>query len=151
DHGPHGFVGGGYLGAVQTNGRPLQSTRVPKGTPRWGREWKQAVAKSYLSSYQAVTHGGCCSYRDAYFDLDPTYTDRFGRKLMRITFDFHENELKMSQYLTDRLAEVVQKMGPRQFEKKSSDRRGIGMRVRTLMSLAAAACTIGAITARSAE
>ena len=118
DHGPHGFVGGGYLGAVQTNGRPIQSTRTPKGTPRWGREWKQAEAKNYLSSYQAVTHGGCCSYRDAYFDLDPTYTDRFGRKLMRITFDFHENELKMSQYLTDRLAEIVQKMGPRQIEKK---------------------------------
>src|SRR5262249_36434335 len=31
DHGPHGFVGGGYLGAVQTNGRPLQTTRTPKG------------------------------------------------------------------------------------------------------------------------
>src|SRR5215468_3371690 len=118
DHGPHGFVGGGYLGAVQTNGRPLQTTRTPKGTPRWGLEWKQAVAKNYLSNYEAVTHGGCCSYRDAYCDLDPTYTDRFGRKLMRITFDFHENELKMSQYLTDRLAEVVQKMGPRQFDKK---------------------------------
>jgi gluconate 2-dehydrogenase alpha chain len=118
DHGPHGFVGGGYMGAVQTNGRPLQTTRTPKGTPRWGLEWKEAVAKNYLSSYEAVTHGGCCSYRDAYCDLDPTYTDRLGRKLMRITFDFHENELKMSQYLTDRLAEVVQKMEPRQIEKK---------------------------------
>jgi gluconate 2-dehydrogenase alpha chain len=36
---------------------------------------------------------------------------------MRITFDFHDNELKMSQYLTDRLAEIVEKMGPRQIEK----------------------------------
>ena len=36
---------------------------------------------------------------------------------MRITFDFHQNELKMSQYLTDRLAEIVQKMGPRQIVK----------------------------------
>jgi gluconate 2-dehydrogenase alpha chain len=33
---------------------------------------------------------------------------------MRLTFDFHENELKMSQFLTDRLAEIVQRMGPRQ-------------------------------------
>ncbi len=77
-----------------------------------GRQWKKAVAKNYLSSYEAVTHGGCYSYRDAYLDLDPTYTDRLGRKLMRLTFDFHDNELKMSTYLTDRLAEVVQKMGP---------------------------------------
>jgi gluconate 2-dehydrogenase alpha chain len=117
DHASHGFVGGGYMGAVQTNGRPLQSIRTPKGTPAWGAEWKKAVAQNYLSSYECSTHGSCYSYRDCYCDLDPTYTDRLGRKLMRITFDFHENELKMSQFLTDRLAEVVQKMGPRTIEK----------------------------------
>ncbi|HYZ62274.1 MAG TPA: GMC family oxidoreductase [Acetobacteraceae bacterium] len=54
-------------------------------------------------------------------DLDPTYTDPLGRKLMRLTFDFHENERKMSVYLTDRLAEIVQKMGPRQMVKKPRD------------------------------
>ena len=103
DHGPHGFVGGGYMGAVQTNGRPIQTARTPQGTPRWGAEWKKAVAENYLSSYEVVTHGSCYSYRDVYLDLDPTYTDRFGRKLMRITFDFHENELKMS-HIPDRPA-----------------------------------------------
>jgi gluconate 2-dehydrogenase alpha chain len=48
------------MGAVQTNGRPLQTTRTPKGTPQWGLEWKEAVAKNYLTSYEAVTHGGRC-------------------------------------------------------------------------------------------
>jgi gluconate 2-dehydrogenase alpha chain len=117
DHGPHGFVGGGYMGAVQTNGRPILGTRVPKGTPDWGAAWKKAAAENYLSSYEAATHGSCYSYRDAYLDLDPTYTDPLGRKLLRINFDFHQNELKMSAYLTDRLAEIVQKMGPRSVEK----------------------------------
>jgi gluconate 2-dehydrogenase alpha chain len=116
DHGPHGFIGGGYMGAVQTNARPILTTRTPKGTPAWGAAWKKAVADNYLSNYQTVTHGGCCSYRDAYCDLDPTYTDRLGRKLLRITFDFHDNELKMSQYLTARLAEITEKMGPRSIE-----------------------------------
>lgn len=119
DHGPYGFVGGGYMGAVMTNGRPiLTATRLPKGTPSWGAAWKKATADNYLSSYGFATHGSCYSYRDCYLDLDPTYTDRLGRKLMRMTFDFHQNELKMSQFLTDRLGEVVQKMGPRQLEKK---------------------------------
>jgi gluconate 2-dehydrogenase alpha chain len=118
DHGPHGFVGGGYMGAVQTNGRPILGTRTPKGTPGWGAQWKKAVKENYLSSYEAATHGSCYSYRDAWLDLDPTYTDRLGRKLLRITFDFHENELKMSAFLTDRLGEIVQKMGPREIEKK---------------------------------
>lgn len=117
DHGPHGFVGGGYMGAVQTNGRPILGTMTPKGTPGWGAEWKKAVADNYLSSYQFATHGSCYSYRDAYLDLDPVYTDRLGRKLLRITLDFHDNELRMSQYLTDRLGEIVGKMGPRALEK----------------------------------
>ncbi|MBN8898691.1 MAG: GMC family oxidoreductase, partial [Rhodospirillales bacterium] len=117
DHGPHGFVGGGYIGAVQTNGRPILSTRGPAGTPSWGAEWKKAVAQHYLSTYTTVTHGSSYSYRDVFLDLDPTYTDIFGRKLLRMTFDFHENELKMSQYITDRLADITQKMGPKVMEK----------------------------------
>ena len=123
DHGPHGFVGGGYVGAVMTNGRPIQSAaRVPPGTPAWGAGWKKAVKESYLTSYDFATHGSSYSYRTNYLDLDPTYTDRFGRKLMRMTFDLHENEHKMSAYLTDRTAEVVQAMGPRQMVK--SPRKG---------------------------
>ncbi|HWG79614.1 MAG TPA: GMC family oxidoreductase [Stellaceae bacterium] len=118
DHGSVGFVGGGYMGAVQTNGRPILGTRVPKGTPGWGAEWKKAVKDNYLSSYSFATHGSCYSYRNAFLDLDPTYTDRHGRKLLRITFDFHDNELKMSQYLTERLGEIVQQMGPRSVEQK---------------------------------
>ncbi len=91
--------------------------RTPKGTPAWGAAWKQAVADNYLSSYETVTHGSSYSYRDCFLDLDPTYTDAYGSKLLRMTFDFHENELKMSQYLTDRLAEITQRMGPRSLEK----------------------------------
>ena len=117
DHGPYGFVGGGYIGMVQTNGRPIETTPTPPGTPRWGTTWKKAVKDNYLSTILPATHGDCYSYRDCYLDLDPTYKDRFGRPLMRLTFDFHENELKMSQFLTDRLAEIVQRMGPRQLVK----------------------------------
>ena len=35
DHGPLGFVGGGYMGQVQTSGRPIQNTLVPPGTPKF--------------------------------------------------------------------------------------------------------------------
>ena len=112
DHGPLGFVGGGYMGAVQTNGRPILGTILPTGHAEMGRGVEEGDGRRTISArYRFATHGSCYSYRDAYLDLDPTYTDRLGRKLLRITFDFHQNELKMSQYLTDRLAEIVQKMG----------------------------------------
>ncbi len=117
DHSGLGFVGGGYMGAGMTNGRPIEGLRTPPGTPAWGADWKRAVTDNYPSSYGFAAHGSCYSYRGNAMDLDPTYIDRFGRKLLRMTFDFHDNELKMSQYLTDRLAEIVQKMGPKQVVK----------------------------------
>jgi gluconate 2-dehydrogenase alpha chain len=117
DHGPYGFVGGGYMGMVQPNARPIEMTPTPPNTPRWGAAWKKAVKDNYLSSILPATHGSCYSYRDNYLDLDPTYKDRFGRPLMRLTFDYHDNEHKMSLFLTDRLAEIVQRMNPRQMVK----------------------------------
>jgi gluconate 2-dehydrogenase alpha chain len=120
DHGPHGFVGGGYMGQVQTNGRPIETTPVPPGTPKWGAKWKQAVKENYLSATKPGTgvHGSMYSYRDVYLDLDPTYKDRFGRPLVRITLDFHDNELKQNRFLTDRFAEIFQAMGARQMDKQ---------------------------------
>ena len=118
DHGGLGFFGGGYMGAVMTNGRPVQtSNRVPKGTPTWGSGWKKAVAESYQNSYEFAVHGSCYSYRGNHLDLDPTYTDRFGRKLLRMTFDFDDNERKMSLHLTDKLADIVKAMGPAELNK----------------------------------
>jgi gluconate 2-dehydrogenase alpha chain len=113
DHGPLGFVGGGYLGQVQTNGRPLESMKVPPGTPTWGLKWKHALRDNYLSTLNCggAVHASFYSYRDNYLSLDPTYKDRFGRPLARLTIDFHDNELKMSEWLTDKYAEIVERMG----------------------------------------
>jgi gluconate 2-dehydrogenase alpha chain len=113
DHGPHGFVGGGYVGQVQTGGRPIESTLTPPGTPKWGAAWKSAVRDNYLSTVKpgSGVHGSFYAYRDVYLDLDPTYRDRLGRPLMRMTIDLHDNEVKQNAFLTDKFAEIIQAMG----------------------------------------
>lgn len=120
DHGPHGFVGGGYMGQVQTNGRPIETTPVPPGTPSWGAGWKKAVRENYLSTVKPGTgvHGSMYSYRDVYLDLDPTYHDRLGRPLLRVTMDFHDNEIKQNAFLTDKFAEIIKAMGATQVQKQ---------------------------------
>ncbi|ANN78953.1 GMC family oxidoreductase [Bordetella flabilis] len=111
DHGPHGFVGGAYFGEVMTNGRPIEFHPTPVGTPSWGSAWKKAVIKHYNHTSVLNVHGSSVSCRANYLDLDPTYRDAWGLPLLRITFDFHENDLKMSRFLTDRALEVGKAMG----------------------------------------
>ncbi|MEJ8815884.1 GMC family oxidoreductase [Variovorax ureilyticus] len=112
DHAGLGFIGGGFMGIVQTGARPIESHATPEGTATWGSGWKKAIAHSYLRSTSIATHGAVMSHRTNYLDLDPTYRDVYGRPLMRMTFDFSDNEHRMSDYLTDRAAELAKAMKP---------------------------------------
>ncbi|HXU53671.1 MAG TPA: GMC family oxidoreductase [Casimicrobiaceae bacterium] len=118
DHGPENFIGGGYLAAWTTGGRPILQSHVPDGTPTWGSGWKKAMADNYLKSLSIATHGSVMSYRDAYLDLDPTYRDVYGNPLLRLTFDYHDNEIRMSKFLTDKAEMIAKAMKPRAMHAK---------------------------------
>jgi gluconate 2-dehydrogenase alpha chain len=118
DHSGLGFIGGGYIALWTTNGRPIETHPTPKGTPSWGGKWKKAVAENYLKACTISTHGSVMSHRGNYLDLDPTYRDAYGRPLMRMTFNFTDNEHKMSDHLTDKAAGIAQAMKPREFNAK---------------------------------
>jgi gluconate 2-dehydrogenase alpha chain len=106
DHSKLGFIGGGSITASMTGGRPIQHRPVPPGTPRWGAAWKSATRDSYQGVLGISGQGSSYSNRGAYLDLDPTYKDRLGRPLLRMTFDFHPNDVKMSAFLSDRVGEI---------------------------------------------
>ncbi len=116
DHGGLGFIGGAYIAGMITGGRPIEMIRTPEGTPAWGLEWKHAAAKNYLRSFNLSIHGSNMSCRGNYLDLDPTYRDIHGRPMLRMTFDFNDNDRKMSNYLTDRGIEVAKAMGVREYK-----------------------------------
>jgi gluconate 2-dehydrogenase alpha chain len=122
DHSGLGFIGGGYLACWTTNGRPIETHPTPDGTPAWGGKWKRAVVENYLKQTSISTHGAVMSHRQNYLDLDPVYRDIYGRPLLRLTFDFTENEHKMSDFLTDKAVEIAKAMQPR--EMKVSRRTG---------------------------
>jgi gluconate 2-dehydrogenase alpha chain len=111
DHGPHGFVGGASITCAHTNGRPIMFRPTPPGAPTWGSGWKKAVKETYQSYANVGAQGSVMSYRVNYLDLDPTYKDPLGRPLMRMTFDYQENERKMTNYMADRCDEIAKAMG----------------------------------------
>ncbi len=114
DHSKLGFIGGGFIGSFIAGGMPISYRPTPPRTPAWGSGWKKAVVESYQSATGLNIHAACQSYRGNYLDLDPTYKDAWGFPLLRLTFDFTENEHKMSDYITDKALEIAQAMGAKQ-------------------------------------
>jgi gluconate 2-dehydrogenase alpha chain len=122
DHTGLGFIGGAVLQATQTGGRPLQQIAAFADDAKWGSAWKQASKENYQTVYSLGTQGSVYPYKDAYLDLDPTYKDPYGSPLLRMTFDWHDNELAMSAYVTDKLAGIGKAMGATRIQ--ASPRKG---------------------------
>ena len=112
DHSGLPFLGGASISASVCNGRPIRSRSTPPGTPRWGTAWKKATADWYAHSFSVGAQGTCYPHLENFLDLDPDYTDAFGRPLLRMTFDFRENELRMSDWVTRKTGEICKAMSP---------------------------------------
>jgi gluconate 2-dehydrogenase alpha chain len=112
DHTGLGFLGGGGISANVFHGRPIGARRLPPGTPQWGSAWKKANAAWYAHAFAVSAQGSCYPHRENYLDLDPEYTDAYGQPLLRMTFDWRENELKMSEWVTQRIGDICKAMGP---------------------------------------
>src|ERR1700757_2269902 len=110
DHGPHGFVGGGYIQIQVVSGAPIGNRPTPPGTPGWGSAWKKAVKRYYNHSIPITITGSAMPVRGGYLSLDPTYKDAWGQPLLRITYDFPDNDIKLSKFLTDKGTEIGRAM-----------------------------------------
>ena len=106
-----GLLGGAKIHSSQATGTPI-GTALPKGTPAWGAGWKEGLETWYGHSMKVSITTSCMSYRDVYLDLDPTYTNEHGQPLLRITFNWKQNELKLQQYLKGVVGNIVNELNP---------------------------------------
>ncbi len=107
DHSGLNFFGGGFIAPTVSGGRPIQVRNLPAGTPRWGSAWKEATARWYNHYFPLACHGISYAHRANYLDLDPTYRDVIGRPLIRMTYNYTDNDYKMSAYLTEKAAGIA--------------------------------------------
>lgn len=112
DMGALGFVGGTIVTSAQYNGQPIRSLSLPAGSKSWGSGWKKAAKDWYGHSMSIGIHASNMSYRDCCLDLDPTYKDRHGLPLLRLTFDWKANDLKMSAYLKGQVETLAKSLAP---------------------------------------
>jgi gluconate 2-dehydrogenase alpha chain len=112
DHRDVDFIGGAGLMAFSTNGRPIgMADQVPPGTPRWGSEWKKAFKHSYQNVATIFGQGTSMPHKDVFLDLDPVYKDRHGQPLLRVTFDWNENDKRMAKFIENKAVEIAKQTG----------------------------------------
>ena len=69
------------------------------------------MARHYNHTSTINVHGSSVATRHNYLDLDPTYKDAWGLPLLRMTFDFPDNDLRMSAYATEQAMQIGRAMG----------------------------------------
>jgi gluconate 2-dehydrogenase alpha chain len=112
DHSDLDFIGGAGIMGFSTNGRPIQNMNgLRPGTKRWGSEWKAGYARDYQTAGTIFCQGTSMPMREAYLDLDPNYKDRHGQPLLRLTFDWNQNDQRMAKYVTDRAINIMKEVG----------------------------------------
>ncbi len=122
DHSNLDFVGGAQIYSCfgerdpidAMNGWPLAPKEGPPGPAMsggWGQTLKDTFKK--MGGYADIgLEGESLPYEDQFLDLDPVYTDQYGLPLLRLTFDWHDNDKKMWKFLVGKMKEIMQQMRP---------------------------------------
>ncbi|HEY3826683.1 MAG TPA: GMC family oxidoreductase [Bryobacteraceae bacterium] len=121
-----GLLRGGTMRVTSTGEGPLAGFgRTPPGETEseWGSEWKKAALKWYDKSSSVAFEGGHFPYRQNYLDLDPTYTDKFGDPLIRLTLDWTDHERAQTDMAIKAGSAIARAMGA-----KVGETRGVGAR-----------------------
>jgi gluconate 2-dehydrogenase alpha chain len=113
DHKDLDFLGGGSISMGSGERAPISSAGGVSGAKgeTWGQAWKDALKANWDSVVGIGIQGESLPYEDQFLDLDPTYRDRFGFPLLRLTFDWHQNDYNLIRYISVKMAEMITKMG----------------------------------------
>ena len=115
DHTGLNFIGGAAISMGNYLGGNVNTlTLVALGPNNFGSGYKTALKGAKLPTQLHVSAGGTgpiIPTTDWFYDLDPHYIDMFGDPLLRMTMDADNNSINASNYLVDKAAEILTKMG----------------------------------------
>lgn len=112
DHSNLDFIHGGLISTLQTGKRPIDSNAVPPGTPSWGADFKKASVYNYTRSLGVSAQGASIPHRQNYLSLDNAYKDAYGLPLLRITYNFTEQDRALFRFISQKIEGIVKAMNP---------------------------------------
>lgn len=120
DHSGLNFIHGAIIQLTQTGKRPIDSNPTPPGTPSWGAKFKQASIYNFNRTLGVSSQGASIPHRYNYLDLDDTYKDAYGLPLLRMTYNFTEQDRALFDFISKKVEEVAKAMNPKQISSKPS-------------------------------
>ena len=84
---------------------------LPKDAPRWGAGWKAMVAKNFTRTLTLLAHATCLAQERNGITLDPNVKDAWGLPAIRVTFDFHPDDVSNMKFLLERQVEILEAAG----------------------------------------
>jgi len=107
-----GFYGGGGIDArFDSYPAGFALGGLPEEMPQWGAEWKRAVGSYYTRMMGVLGHTSCLAVEQNSISLDDEVKDAWGMPAMRVTFKNHADDLKATQWITERQIELLQAAG----------------------------------------
>ncbi len=111
DHSNVNFIHGGLISSPQTGNRPIAHNLAPLGTPGWGKEFKKQTIHYSNRSVLVFGQGASLPHRFNYLDLDPVYKDAYGLPLIRISYDYSDNDRNLYHFLANKCADILKAAG----------------------------------------
>lgn len=111
DHSDVDFINGGGIELRQYGDAAIATNHVPKGTKKWGPDFKKNSIKYANRSLIAWYTPAVMSWWHNYVDLDPTYKDEFGDPLLRITNRYTDQDRNIAKFGIEKCSEIMKEMG----------------------------------------
>ena len=107
-----GFYGGGGLDA-RFDFTPISFAfgGLSPGTPRWGKDFKAALAQEFNRTMEIFCHGTSLPLENNSFSLDPDLKDAWGLPALRLTYKDHPDDLKLGNWMFARAHELFDAAG----------------------------------------
>ena len=112
DHSEEDFLHGAGIRTTQYGNRPIAINQAPVGTASWGADFKQQTLKYANRFFPVKSQGASLPHLQNYLDLDPTYKDAYGMPLLRMTYDYTEQDRKLVKYMAKITKSIAEEIGP---------------------------------------
>jgi gluconate 2-dehydrogenase alpha chain len=115
-----GVFRGGVVRTILGGQTPIQAFgAIPHGVvnSNWGSEWKKAGLEWYDKQAALSLAAAHFATRRNFIDLDPTYTDKFGDSLVRITLDWTDHDRREAAMIARVEESLAKAMGAKAFNR----------------------------------